>query len=917
MATLALSIGATASGIATGIATATGMSLQTVSPIVSGVGTLVGSVIDSQVLMPLLTPTERIGQMDGEGPQQQTSEGAALNLAMGPKAKLRPTLMWVGPLVVEKENEGQGLLGGGGTRTYSYRRSAAFHLANVPKGEAASAVSRIWGEGKLLYDDTPDASITRSDISAFGNILETGGQTNDLAPDFGHRQKVVDLVIPNSVDTSYDLTKAQSGQPATVSGFTGDGAYINGTKTVLGSQKHDNGTTTLRLAVGPKTRRKNSHNMVEPADVDSGDTVTLTRVVNKFSTIDMRSYRFYDGSQTTADSFIEAAEGVGNVPAYTGSCYIVLEDFRIEDFARRVPNLEVELEMDASPFTAGEAIDRIMDRAGFAASEYDTSGISASKLVKGYVAAGVVETSAAITPLLSFHEVVDQEDGTTINFLDKPSAATITVPVDDLAAGALGTRQKSPFAMTLADEFVLPKTVTVTYLDEDNDLERGAEVEMSQSGRGSQDLSKDVPMTITGDEARAFATRLLWEAYHTQRTVDAMLPPSYCKIRENDFIQITGYGQDFTVQVNEALCGANAVVRVRGVVRNARTYKEVATASTGLIRTPRDPGLVAFDFLAISPLRDSEFGRSGFYYASWMEDPQAEWNGAALFISYDDSAYHQVAFNQDETTVGETLTPLGEGPIGVWDYGSTVQVRLYNPEETLSGATPAEVLSGRNRIMVGGEIIGFTTATLDDESTWTLGGGLLRGLRGTEEHVRPHAAKELCIDMNEDGLKFLDINQSELGKVLYFKAVAAGEVEADIDGIQLDIPQVLQPAPPSAITAYADAAQVSLQWWRSSAKKFGLFQTPRPVVPDELQGDNPSQDQAGKKYMVQTHDMSLPAGATLVRTTLLDESSTQYTTTFATADGFSAGETARFKVYAYGSNNLYSNPAVIDAVVSL
>jgi hypothetical protein len=54
--------------------------------------------------------------------------------------------------------------------------------------------------------------------------------------------------------------------------------------------------------------------------------------------------RFYDGSETQApDSVIEAAEGVGNAPAYRGLCYVVLEDIPLAEYGNRVPNFTFEV----------------------------------------------------------------------------------------------------------------------------------------------------------------------------------------------------------------------------------------------------------------------------------------------------------------------------------------------------------------------------------------------------------------------------------------------------------------------------------------------------------------------------------------------------------------------------------------------
>ncbi len=55
-------------------------------------------------------------------------------------------------------------------------------------------------------------------------------------------------------------------------------------------------------------------------------------------------YAFYNGSESQGpDSWIEAVEGTGAVPAYRGTCYIVFHDMALDAFGNRMPQLTAEL----------------------------------------------------------------------------------------------------------------------------------------------------------------------------------------------------------------------------------------------------------------------------------------------------------------------------------------------------------------------------------------------------------------------------------------------------------------------------------------------------------------------------------------------------------------------------------------------
>lgn len=61
-------------------------------------------------------------------------------------------------------------------------------------------------------------------------------------------------------------------------------------------------------------------------------------------------FRFYPGNETQlADSIIEADKGVGNVPGYRGTCYIVFDMIELADFGNRIPNITAEIVFDTEP----------------------------------------------------------------------------------------------------------------------------------------------------------------------------------------------------------------------------------------------------------------------------------------------------------------------------------------------------------------------------------------------------------------------------------------------------------------------------------------------------------------------------------------------------------------------------------------
>ncbi len=79
---------------------------------------------------------------------------------------------------------------------------------------------------------------------------------------------------------------------------------------------------------------------------EGGDTVSLGRVWGDGNLLDLSQYAttFHNGSEgQQPDSFIESIEGVGNVPAYRGVCYLVFEAMTLDNFGNRMPQITAEI----------------------------------------------------------------------------------------------------------------------------------------------------------------------------------------------------------------------------------------------------------------------------------------------------------------------------------------------------------------------------------------------------------------------------------------------------------------------------------------------------------------------------------------------------------------------------------------------
>lgn len=120
--------------------------------------------------------------------------------------------------------------------------------------------------------------------------------------------------------------------------------------------------------------------------------------------------------------------------------------------------------------------------------------------------------------------------------------------------------------------------------------------------------------------------------------------------------------------------------------------------------------------------------------ASGVADPN--WGGAAVYVSTDNATYTQIGTIDVPSRMGVLTAAIGAPPGAA---GDTLQVSFAESGATVvAGASPILVL-------VGAEIMSFTTATLTGTNAYALG-GLARELYGQQGGAHAVGAPVLILD---------------------------------------------------------------------------------------------------------------------------------------------------------------------------
>lgn len=843
-----------------------------VGPVTGVLGAMLGSYIDQRYLYPAIFGDEK--EMS-EGPRldmfphQSADPGAPMNRCYGPYCRVQAQIIWLGGRI-EVIIGGENATGKGGgdrpesPREYIYKQSVAYGFA---EGRNHISVSRLLLDGKLAYADVYNPNFTSNQVYMVQPPLMF--------------QQYTHVVVPFNV---YDCNNFAPGYAIQMQGWNNQAN--NGIWNLISVGTYIPGYFHLFIY------RSSGSWVYEGA----GANVTISQGITGFKPSLMGDISTYYGSHNQPkNTWMTNHVGDHNNPAYRYQSYMVIENLILHDFGNRVPNAEVEFKADTT-VTASYFFANMLVAAGLTQSEFETTGVDGD--IQGYVVRGPTAPSKAFQPIMIEHDVTTQETDGKIKFFSRQNADTLEL--DDSHLGAYMHGSEPPPRVTIADVDTagLPNEVLVKFQNIHNKLEMDEAKAMHNAPLGDAKDTKTYNLNnvaMSKAEAMAIAQRLLYQPYFA-RSVAFTLPGNNFWAQEGDILKFThpieadSADDIFTyyIHVLKKERGSNYLINVEGVMYwPGMTYEWEDT------QAPDMPTLGAggdkFDGRVIdcAPLSDDHLQQMGVYVTGTILSPDSPWHGGAVYFSDDDSDYQLLFKFARRGEVGTVAGTLGGGADAtVIDRENTVQVCMQNGE--LASCTEDEVRAGKNRAIIGDEIVGFQTATListQPGSYFYELSNLMRGLRNTEDQIDGHSTGELFFVLNPGTVHFHPLNIRWHGKSTYLKVIPAHREESDYTGVQHTFRGgTLRPFGPALVRGSRSATNnLTITWLRRSravTRIFGTAASPR------IEGDR-------VRFEIDIYD-----GAEVVRTIeVTNVEETVYTAAMQTTDGLTPGDPVTLKIY--------------------
>jgi hypothetical protein len=413
-----------------------------------------------------------------------------------------------------------------------------------------------------------------------------------------------------------------------------------------------------------------------------------------------------------------------------------------------------------------EVVSDICDRVGIDAADIDVTGL-ASDTVRGFLVAGQSTARSSLEQLSAAYFFDGRESDGVFEFIKRGGASIATLEDDDLGCYEGEVIELAEITRTQEEE--LPKAITVKYANVSADYQTGAQHTLRQSVLNGTDVTVEVPLAFTDDEAKEIVDTMMFSVWENRNKYKLVTWQKFQKIDSADII--TARGQKLRVTARNE--GVNGLIELEAV----RELPEIFTGQVGTgvagghaNQTVKIGGPTLFHLLDVPPLRDNDYKTYGVYFAA--AGYLADWPGAVALRSPDGTTFESKEIAYTESTIGQARTVLGDFHGGnVFDELNTVRVEVLG---TLESKTRSEVLNGANVAYLGGEIIQFKNADLVSTGVYDLS-GFLRGRLGTESAMSTHALDEAFVLLDQSAARFISIPTSDLNTDRLWAALTLGK----------------------------------------------------------------------------------------------------------------------------------------------
>jgi len=541
-----------------------------------------------------------------------------------------------------------------------------------------------------------------------------------------------------------------------------------------------------------------------------------------------------------------------------------------------------------------ESLDTVVEdicvRSGMVAADVDVTDL-ASVDVRGVSFSSNAHANQFIQSLMSAYLFIGVETDWKVKFTRLGTASVFTIMNDELGVSIKSGSNNSKLSLSFGNEEEIPYHVSITYLDETRDYEAN-EQHSSRSLDGTcsrERLSINLDLVLSDEEAKQLSEKWLLLGWNRRKSLSTSTFPRHMRIDPGDVGTLISDSESYSAYILESSLGANGVLKIDALIDDIDIFTSLASAYGGESdpQSIISPGYTELFIFDIPALRDADYNSgTGIVLYFGCGARSSSWKGALVLRSEDGYSFSKVAATLNSVTWGKATTALGDSSgWASWDPFKTVTIHLVSG--SLSSATKLEVLNGANVAALksgdGWEIFQFKNVTDNGDGTYTLGGGMTRGRRGTDTFTGGHAVGDTFILLDSEAVERYIAPNADYEQTRLFKPVTIGsEIEHSATNFGI-VARAYYPYSPTFVKGARDGSNNLTITWKRRTRVGGMW--------NSTTGDVPLGEES------ETYEIDIILSDSVVRTIDATEETASYTAAQQTIDGISPGDPVTIKIY--------------------
>lgn len=510
----------------------------------------------------------------------------------------------------------------------------------------------------------------------------------------------------------------------------------------------------------------------------------------------MAAMRIYGGSFTQLpDPTMEAVKGVGNVPAYLGSTYVVIDTLQLADFGNAVPS-EVEFEVEeAATATLARVVLSMAVDSGIDHNTVGTSGVE-GPTIRGLIISSSTNVADAFQPLASAYAFDVADVCGSLRFVPRGRYPKSVITQDQLPGYGDAEDRPETIRFTRAPEIGLPQEVTVNFFDPARDYQPNSQTSRRSGGSSQSNIVVDSNLVLTPTEALKMADRVMWEAWSARQTASTTTTDQRDDVTVSEVHAIqTATGID-TFRILRRSRGANGVIELDLAADRPLLYDSttpgvpaptpaVSTIDPEPINPPifiEPPSDLAGNSAQVWAAISGGSGVLASGGSTGIADPN--WPGVSVWVATTDSEANYRAAGRIDTPafMGVLTKPLDLTSGAEPDLVGVLGVDLVESAGILESVSASDAAGGAINLayvespLGGGEFMTFQNQVATQPHVYDCT-TLYRGLHGSEEVAHTEGENFALVD---DALYRFSLPADLVGIPLFFKFVQPNQALADV-----------------------------------------------------------------------------------------------------------------------------------------